>query len=715
MAKNSSNQDSAYLKGFERKEDLARNHYFDNERVEYLMHKYVEGACTDVKLRDEIMTHASELIRQIIKAHNLGQICPGKDDASRGDLFQIAWLQIESALYKYKARPHCNKTYNKQRPNDSLISEQELFTEEIKKKFKSKCPICGDKLSEEHIYFKGQSKVFNLWCVAPDTQVITDSGIKDIGNSLDINNLFHGLYGMKKINAYVRKPKQKTLKINTMYNYDIEASPEHYLMKLCDSGPDWTQMKDLSRGDFVGIQCSQQYFVGDDSLHDVKSDWNSPDLITDELAYLFGLYVAEGSYGRNIVNIYNTDIDVMEALQDNSLGLKFAYCSASTANYTCNKAFRQFLENIGFCSNHRAHTKIIPEKLLKMSKDNINALLSGLFDGDGHSSRYNGEVGLTSCSIKLIKQVRMLLLNIGIISKISTDRREIRQFIKRCGKKFTSDLRDAYLLRLSSVDSLRFYDRIGFRIKRKQTNISNVPMPRDVIYCVGDKFRRLYNKYGSVGHYNDIRRMVNGANRITARKAITMLGYWGEYDSDPDYQFISDRINEYYRFMNRIIWLPIIDISESESEVCDVEISSEDHSYIANGFISHNSQIARTVGLAYIKKENRDRKNSSVFQDHLENRSSTKNEVLTRFLNEARDICKYNGDHLTVVRAIEQLFHEDIKPHEGLIGKLVERTQLPRSTITNFLRILRLRAQEFTDSPVNDEQQKAEADDKDPE
>jgi hypothetical protein len=161
MAKNSLNPDLE-SPDFERREDLAKNHYFDNETVERLMHKYMEGACTSVELRNQIMIHAAELIRNIIKAHNLGQICPGKDDASAGDLFQTAWMQIESMLYKYEARPHCTERYNKLRPNESLIIDQYMFIADLTKKFR-RCPICGQKMCEEHVYYRGKSKVFNLW------------------------------------------------------------------------------------------------------------------------------------------------------------------------------------------------------------------------------------------------------------------------------------------------------------------------------------------------------------------------------------------------------------------------------------------------------------------------------------------------------------------------------------------------------------------------
>jgi hypothetical protein len=81
---------------------LPKNYYFDNEKVEKLLQRYVDGACTDVVLRNEIMEHASELIRQIIRAHGLHNIYPGREDSSFFDLFQLAWCQIESTLYKYQ-------------------------------------------------------------------------------------------------------------------------------------------------------------------------------------------------------------------------------------------------------------------------------------------------------------------------------------------------------------------------------------------------------------------------------------------------------------------------------------------------------------------------------------------------------------------------------------------------------------------------------------
>lgn len=82
-------------------EAKAKKYYFDNARVEELMIEYCMGGCIDVDLRDKVMSHASELIRQVIRTHKLDKIYYGKDGTSFSELFMIAWCQIESSLYKF--------------------------------------------------------------------------------------------------------------------------------------------------------------------------------------------------------------------------------------------------------------------------------------------------------------------------------------------------------------------------------------------------------------------------------------------------------------------------------------------------------------------------------------------------------------------------------------------------------------------------------------
>jgi hypothetical protein len=113
------------------------------------------------------------------------------------------------------------------------------------------------------------------------------------------------------------------------------------------------------------------------------------------------------------------------------------------------------------------------------------------------------------------------------------------------------------------------------------------------------------------------------------------------------------------------------------------------------------SQIARTVILAYIKKEGRDRKNSGSYMTHLSTRHRPVGDIMLRFMHEAEEMCRYNDDYMTILGSLRWLMANDDRPHDGIIGKLVERSGLSRATVTGFMRFVKLRSLEFTDSPIN--------------
>lgn len=78
-------------------------HYFDNDAVEALLTRYVEGACTDIKLRDEIMEHATPLIQNVIRSNRLDRLLQYQHRSNESDLASIAWAQIEKTLYKFES------------------------------------------------------------------------------------------------------------------------------------------------------------------------------------------------------------------------------------------------------------------------------------------------------------------------------------------------------------------------------------------------------------------------------------------------------------------------------------------------------------------------------------------------------------------------------------------------------------------------------------
>lgn len=691
----------------ERKEILKKNHYFDNEIVERLLYRYLEGACTNVHLRDEIMEHASELIRQVIKAHNLSQIYPGKDDSSYGDLFQTAW------------------------------------------------------------------------CVAADTFVFSENGIQTIQKVVnDKQKKLYGLEGLQSIKNYLVKELSDTLKIKTKLGYNIECTPDHPLYVMGNDGPIWKKAGELKNGDLLAIQYNQQYFVGDNDISNIKisakgkEDWNPGNQLSNELAYFIGLYVSEGSHSHNRVTIYNVDQEVIDFLV--RMGFKNEPKYQRTA-INCVR-LSEFLDKIGLTRDIKANAKFIPDIILRASKDRIVSFLRGYFDGDGHSSRCGGFVGCTSISLILIKQLRMLLNNFGIISKLSISKRRRSTFNKK-NKLYISKTQIAYQIALSTDNSMKFYDIIGFNIVRKQIKRMQLSSCSfgDLLYGLTERFKRLHVKFGNgLGRYKSIKKFVAGIECF-AQSASIALPLYKDCQDDVDYKFIKNRLDEYYAQRNNIIWLPITGIQTSQAVTYDVEIPVG-RSFIADCIVSSNcqvesalykyearphcskcynllrpndsllvdkfifadeaiakigrcrncktklltrsdiyyrgksrvfnmwSQVSRTVILAYIKKENRDRKNSHVFQAHLGDKVISKpSHALDRFMTEAEQICKYNKEYLVLIEAIRKLYEKDDRAHEGLIAKLVEQTKLPRITVTSFLRMIRLRSLEFTDAPVNEE------------
>lgn len=209
---------------------LKHKYYFINEIVEDKLRRYMWTSCTDVSIRDSIMEHAEELIKQIIRKQKLHIIYPGQDDSAFGDLVQIAWCQLERTLYKFRARPHCRVCYRPERPLDSIlyvpdeleydiITFDELFTHigltKLKKNYTgdhgrnkleklrsyikdnkaiskkaynigSTCPYCNGNLSNyptiepkqgtfggsASILYRGASKVFNMWSQISRTVIL---------------------------------------------------------------------------------------------------------------------------------------------------------------------------------------------------------------------------------------------------------------------------------------------------------------------------------------------------------------------------------------------------------------------------------------------------------------------------------------------------------------------------------------------------------------
>lgn len=131
--------------------------------------------------------------------------------------------------------------------------------------------------------------------------------------------------------------------------------------------------------------------------------------ITEDFAWMLGMYVAEGSNREHQFTISNTDQVILDRLQRilNSIGVP-VYRSAGAVTGCCG-LFSLVLDWIG--TGKGAHNKRIPPMVFSWHRDLLDAFLTGLVDGDGSWGAERTSVW--TCSDGLAADVLLLAERLG--------------------------------------------------------------------------------------------------------------------------------------------------------------------------------------------------------------------------------------------------------------------------------------------------------------
>lgn len=242
-----------------------------------------------------------------------------------------------------------------------------------------------------------------------------------------------------------------------------------------------------------------------------------------------------------------------------------------------------------------SHTKFIPEKLLaNMNTDQIAVFLNYLFSTDGYYSRESDNrisAGYTSTSERLIDEIRLLLLKLGIRSSKYKKANKGRQG----GIESIVSRHDAFSIQIRGIDLIRFYSRIG--ILGKDAKVSS---------HINDLISKVKNVYLEVSpgsflseakagilragkRINDFKSQGIHANNlpgITPRRAIKLANniedpLFSEYVQTL-VQSLIDGHEEFYpckvKHIKRLLDQPVYDIEVEDR-----------HSFICEGVLVHNT------------------------------------------------------------------------------------------------------------------------------
>ena len=183
----------------------------------------------------------------------------------------------------------------------------------------------------------------------------------------------------------------------------------------------WEKIGDLNEGDFLLMPKSN---ISDSG-------------ISRQRAYLYGLFLAEGSYeggSRNIDGVCYT-LSIKESLLANKVaemfedefGKKPTIKVREDRNTIAVRVYsREIAQDFLYHCGEYAYGKKMSQDLIK--SDNALYVVAGVADGDGHKRPIYGDLTITTISKNLATQLQHILINHGVINTIREQQRKNRKY-----------------------------------------------------------------------------------------------------------------------------------------------------------------------------------------------------------------------------------------------------------------------------------------------
>jgi DNA gyrase subunit A len=307
-------------------------------------------------------------------------------------------------------------------------------------------------------------------------------------------------------------------------------------------------------------------------------------------ALLLGAFVSEGFVSEKRAGFNNLDsefFDAVLAAYDETIGgpryvSERTIASGSTLRELDIQNLAALRESpLQELAGLRSATKRVPEAVWRGSQAFKRVFLQALFTGDGSSSllpRKTIQVSYSTCSEQLAKDVQLLLLEFGVVSRLCryekgetkvviTNRRDARLFARNVGFLGSKQAK---------------LDRDLAQIPKESTALSSDHVPGVGAYIRSDCGSRWVDKDWLRRHNVDrIERWERGGTAILERIASTEVKAVVEPLVTGDYYYAEVAAVE----------------DAGVQPVYSLRVDTDDHSFLTNGFVSHNTE-ARLAKLA---------------------------------------------------------------------------------------------------------------------
>jgi hypothetical protein len=461
-------------------------------------------------------------------------------------------------------------------------------------------------------------------CVTKDTFIYTDNGIKQIkdfipneilgAHVIDEYNVL-GKNKLRKGNLFFNNGFVDTLKVKTTFS-ELESSYNHkyWAYKVKNNKYCWSKASELEINDYVSIQYGMNIWGENNDCLDFKPTSSSkiknvfkPTKITEDIAYLIGLYISEGcgnkknNRPRQYYGITITCGDDMTQVLEN---LNLKYHNKDEMHYVIGSLnVSEFFEYLGFDLSKKANEKIIPSRLLEMSKENIIAMIQGIMDGDGWSTfKKNNSVaiGIRLSSKELIDQLRILFGNFGILT-------DYRDSITPPTKLVKVESR-GYCITATNSFAIKYFNEIGFRFNRKQikgTYFESIKQKHSgVVDNIPNGKEMMVEIYNEIKYYGKLKELqskgikieswINRKKQYSLPSSRQTLLKIIELEKNNISDKLLNNINSI--ISNNIYWTKIKSIEKSQNYTYDFSLPNDPqeeydfhHSVVYNQMITHQT------------------------------------------------------------------------------------------------------------------------------
>ncbi|MDP2136847.1 MAG: AAA family ATPase [Candidatus Didemnitutus sp.] len=527
------------------------------------------------------------------------------------------------------------------RPGDKLIQlrnnyDKNLFNGDIGTIVSvdlTKGTLIADFDGDQHLFERGEfSEVALAYaisihkCVAADTWILTSRGWRQIadlwpatGTGIRVRSLKIRLAGPAKLvrtDQIYRGETEQALRVTTRHGYTLTGSRRHPVQVLdpVTGKLIWKKLPELRSGDYLPIRREMMHFSAREcpvryrpTFHPRRRILSLPKSVNADLGLLLGYLVGDGSYDERKdgdVRLTNADRSLIRSyarILREQFGLR-PTLSRSTARktaptwYVISKTFREWLSAAGL-DYATARIKKVPDSVLQSTRAVQAAFLRGLFDTDGSASGNGTRVVLATTSSLLADQVRMMLLNFGIITA--------RLHIK------TSD---SWRVEMYGANLRLFEQHIGFGLLAKARQLRrmagradgwNEKTNVDIVPGAARRWRELRDALKArLGPTKG--RAGQGLFAKSFRPEGIMLSRLAIPSCQTNYRHLNELLSAIgnrwpwakqipaYQTLDalrcfRYFFDPIRAIQVTEAAMFDLHVPGT-HAFITNGLISHNSQ-----------------------------------------------------------------------------------------------------------------------------